>query len=70
MKGIFAANREKRAKEKSKRREQHKKFVEKISKMEAQRDVKIKEQKKKIYRILGQEEKRKQKQASRGSKSS
>ncbi|XP_065644146.1 ribosome biogenesis protein BMS1 homolog isoform X2 [Hydra vulgaris] len=68
MKGIFAANKEKREKEKNKRREQHKKFIDKIEKLEAQRDKKIKEHKKKVFRVLGQEEKRKQKLASRGKK--
>ena len=39
-----------------------------MSKLDAQRDTRIKERKKKIYRLIGQEEKRKQKVAARGGK--
>jgi len=62
MKGIFAVNKEKERKLKTKRHEQHGKFVKKMGELEAKRDVKIKEQRKRIHKILGQEEKRKQKQ--------
>lgn len=65
MKGIFAANREKREKEKVKRRDQHKKFLDKMKAMDERRDMKAKEQKKKLFRLQGQEEKRRQKQALR-----
>ena len=68
MKGIFAANRDKLNKEKVKRHAQHKQFIDKMSKLDAKRDVKIKEQRKKIYRLMGQEEKRKQKMAARSTK--
>lgn len=68
MKGIFAANREKQQKNKTKRQEQHKKFVKKMSNLETRRESRIKEQRKKIYRLLGQEEKRKQGAAARSRK--
>ena len=68
IKGIYAINRDKRSKLKSKRQEQHKKFIDKMSKLDAQRDTRIKERKKKLYRLIGQEEKRKQKVAARGGK--
>ena len=55
-------------KEKSKRQEQHKKFIDKMSKLDAERDTRIKERKKKLYRLIGQEEKRKQKVGARGGK--
>lgn len=67
IKGIYAINRDKRLKLKSKRQEQHKKFIDKMSKLDAQRDTRIKERKKKLYRLIGQEEKRK-KVAARGGK--
>ena len=62
MKSIFALNKEKLQKAKVKRQEHHKKFVKKMSELEAKRDIKIKEQRKRVHRILGQEEKRKEKQ--------
>lgn len=68
MKGIFAANREKQQKEKLKRRGQHKVFMAKMSKLEAERDTRVKEQRKKVYRLLGQEEKRKQRAAGKNRK--
>lgn len=66
MNGIFIANKQKREKEKLKRREQHKKYTEKIQMINSRRDEKAKEQKKRLYRIQGQEEKRRQKQVMKG----
>jgi len=63
MKGIFAANRDKIQKEKTKRHEQHEKFVKKMKDVEGKRDQRIKEQRRRVFRILGQEEKRKERAA-------
>lgn len=60
MKGIFAANRDKTEKEKLKRKQQHQKFMDKIKEVEDKRGQRIKEQRKKVFKILGQEEKRKE----------
>jgi len=68
MKGIYAINREKRLKDKAKRHDQHTKFLKKMSQLDSQRDTRIKEQKKKVYRLIGQEEKRQQKAASKANK--
>uniref|UniRef100_A0A7M5V0L6 Ribosome biogenesis protein BMS1 homolog n=2 Tax=Clytia hemisphaerica TaxID=252671 RepID=A0A7M5V0L6_9CNID len=65
MKGIFAANRDKLQKEKVKRHEQHEKFMKKVKESEGKRDQRIKEQRRKVFRILGQEQKRKEKAAMR-----
>ena len=63
MKGIFAANRDKIQKQKNKRHEQHEKFVKKMKDVEGKRDQRIKEQRRRVFRILGQEEKRKERAA-------
>ena len=63
MKGIFAANRDKLDKEKLKRKSQHEKFLKKMQDVEGKRDQRIKEQRRKVFKIMGQEQKRKERAA-------
>ena len=61
-------NKEKASKLKEKRKVQHEKFVKKMNDLDAKRDERVKEQRKRIHKILGQEEKRKQKKMERKSR--
>ena len=65
MKQLSAIRNDKQRKQKEALQAKQKEFKKKLRKDNAIRDRKIKEQKKRIYKILGQEEKRKQKVAAR-----
>ena len=67
MKDLFTIRNDKRERQKEILDKKRKEFKKKLKKDNARRDAKIKEQRKKIYKALGQEEKRKQKLAKKSS---
>lgn len=64
MRELATIRNERQRKLKEKLDAKRKEFKKKLLKDNARRDKKVKEQKKRIYKILGQEEKRRQKAAS------
>ena len=63
MKELFTIRNDKQDKRRETLDKKRKDFKKKLSKENIKRDAKIKEQRKKIYKMIGQEEKRNQKMA-------